>query len=195
MPDILNLLIKKFEEDYRSYSYVMKANHDDDSHIDLILRYYYMAPGFVRMEMIKPFRGAVIAYDPERGTAHVRPFGGVKSFVLELEPGSRLIRGPQDHRVDESDILTLLRTVKDLARKGEVVVNKRKGIIVITVRGKGGHVVRKRIGSFVLQFKERGFIPIYAASYDEEGEFIEEVFFEDFKSPLPLGKDFFDLKR
>ncbi len=190
--DALDIAIKHFEERYRSYSYIMKVNHDGEPDIDMVLRYYFKAPGFVRMEMITPFNGAVLTYDPYRGRAYVRPFAGVKSFVLELDPSSRLIRGPGDHRIDESDVLTLLRTVKDLARKGEVDERKTEKVIEVRVRGKT--TVRGNIAGFLLRFKKETFYPIYASSYDEDGDMIEEVYFEDFRVFKDLEGSLFRLK-
>jgi hypothetical protein len=194
MENVLNLAIQKFEREYLSYSYLLKANHDDEPDIDLVLRYYFKSPGFVRMELIKPFAGTVIAYDPFRGTAHVMPMG-IRGLVLDLSPNSRLIKGPQDHRVDESDVLTLLRTVKELARRGKVVLRKSGGKLILRVEGRKGYVVRKRINAFVLHLDSKRLFPIYAASYDEDGDLIEEVFFEDFRSGLSFEDGFFDLKK
>ncbi len=190
--DALDIAIKHFEERYRSYSYIMKVNHDDEPDIDMILRYYFKAPGFVRMEMITPFKGAVLTYDPHRDRAYVRPFAGVKSFVLELDPSSRLIRGPGDHRIDESDILTLLRTAKDLARKGEVDERETEGVVEVRVRGRT--MVRGNIAEFLLRFERDTFYPVYASSYNKEGDRIEEVYFEEFKVFEDLEDSLFRLK-
>ena len=189
--DFLEEVINRFRKDYHSYTYIMEVNHDDDPDTDMVLRYYYMHPGFVRMELIKPFRGTVLTYDPYRKTAQVRPLG---MFVLELSPDSRLIRGPQDHRIDESDILALLSAVKDLALKGEVVLRKDSKNYILVVKGKN-HVVRKRIAKFVLELDGKTLFPTYAGSYDEEGDLIEEVFFRDIQIRDGFPRDFFRLKK
>ena len=187
--------VKAFEESYRSYSYLMKVNHDDNEDIDMILRYYYLKPGFVRMEMVKPFEGALLTYDPEVGKAYLRPFRMIEGFVLKLDPGSRLIRGPSDHRVDESDILTLLYTVMELLKRGGQRVKKEEGLFIIEVVGKEGHKVRNNISRFVLKIAKDTLFPTYAASFDPEGDLIEEVFFEDVVINPDLDPDFFRIKR
>ena len=191
MENLLEKVINRFRKDYLSYTYIMEVNHDEDPETDMILRYYYMHPGFVRMDLIKPFRGTVLTYDPYRKTAQVKPLG---MFVLELSPESRLIRGPQDHRIDESDILTLLNAVKDLALKGEVVLKKTSESYVLVVRGRS-HVVRKRIAKFVLEPDKETLFPTYAGSYDEDGDLIEEVFFREVEVRDGFPRDFFRLKK
>ncbi len=190
----LERAIELFETKYLSYSYTMKVNHDGEEDIDMVLRYYYLSPGFVRMEMVKPFMGVVLTYDPDKGKAYLRPFPRVKSFVLELDPGSRLIRGPSDHRVDESDILTLLYTVKELLEKGHLEIEDHEDHLTLKVTGKEGHKVRKRIASFVLKLSRETLFPLYVASFDEEGDLIEEVFFEDPVLNPDLEPAFFRLR-
>jgi hypothetical protein len=192
--DPLEEAIRAFETRYRSYVYTMKVNHDGEEGVDMVLRYYYMKPGFVRMEMLKPFKGVVLTYDPERGKAYLRPFPGLRGFVLTLDPDSRLIRGPSDHRVDESDILTLLYTVRDLLRKGRMHTEERGDHIVVRVSGEGGHRVRGRIAEFLLRFSKGTLFPLYAASFDEEGDLIEEVFFEDVVLNPELSLELFRIK-
>lgn len=191
MEGFLDRVIDKFRREYLTYSYVMEVNHDGDPGVDMVLRYYYMHPGFVRMELIRPFGGTVLTYDPYRKVAEVKPLG---MFVLELSPDSRLIRGPQDHRIDESDILTLLATVKELARRGELVLKKTPESFVLVVRGKN-HVVRRNIAKFVLEFDRETLFPTYAGSYDEDGDLIEEVFFKEIEIGRRFSRDMFRLKK
>ena len=195
MHNILHKTIQLFENKYLSYSYLMKANYDYRPDIDMILRYYYRAPGFVRMEMIEPFKGSVLVYNPLSKKAQVKPFPFIKKFVIELPPESKLIRSPSNHRIDESDMLTLLKTVNRLALKGEITVFKRKGHFLLVVQGKGQEVVLGKINKFVLQLDRNTLFPLYAASYDVEGEIIEEVFFEDIRIGLQIDTTLFDLKK
>ncbi len=187
--------IRVFETEYRSYSYLMKVNHDDTEDIDMVIRYYYLKPGFVRMEMVKPFRGALLTYDPETGRAYLRPFRRLRGFVLDLDPGSRLIRGPSNHRVDESDVLTLLYTVRDLLSKGSQRVEEKEGTVLIEVVGEEGHKVRGNIARFVIKLSKETLFPTYAASFDEDGDLIEEVFFEEVVINPDLSPEFFRIKR
>ena len=191
MEGFLESVIEKFKREYRAYFYVMEVNHDGDPDIDMVLRYYYMHPGFVRMELVRPFGGTVLTYDPYRKTAQVKPLG---MFVLELSPDSRLIRDPQDHRIDESDILTLLNTVKELARRGRVLLKKSSGNYILVVKGEN-YVVRKRIAKFVLEFDGKTLFPTYASSYDEEDNLIEEVFFKNIRVKDGFPKGIFRLKK
>ncbi len=173
--------IKLFEDVYVSYSYIMKVNHDEEEDIDMVIKYFYRKPGYVKMEFIKPFKGATLEYDPEENKAYLRPFPKFKNFVLKLSPKSRLIRSPSGHTVDKSDILTLLYTVKELYENGSMKVSEKENLFIVEVKGKEGFTVFNRINKFILHLDKRTLFPVYASSYDDEDYLIEEVFFEDIK--------------
>ncbi|MDQ7081991.1 MAG: hypothetical protein Q9N34_02590 [Aquificota bacterium] len=56
----LDKAIELFETEYKAYSYTMKVNHDGEEGADMVLRYHYLSPGFVRMEMGKTFKRVVL---------------------------------------------------------------------------------------------------------------------------------------
>ena len=87
-------------------------------HSEQIISYRYQKPGFVRMDFIKPHKGAVLIYRPDTGKVRLRPFGIMKPLVLTMKPTARLVRSPSGHRVDESDLGVLLQKAKELADQG-----------------------------------------------------------------------------
>ena len=72
-------------------------------------------------------------------------------------------------------------------------VREKTKSYILVVRGKN-YVVRKRIARFVIEFDRKTLFPLYAGSYDEEGDLIEEVFFQKVRVGVEFGRDFFDLK-
>lgn len=159
-----------------------------------LLKYYYMTPGHVRMDMIKPFKDTTLVYDPTIHKVLVRPFNSLRGLVPEFYPDNPLVKSSKGHRVDESDILTLLRTLKELKDKGEIFVEDRGSSYYIDVRGKKGTTVRKVISRFVLILEKDTLFPKSAASYDQEGQLVEEVFFEDILINRGFSKDIFMLR-
>ncbi|WP_304092534.1 hypothetical protein [Hydrogenobacter thermophilus] len=180
--------IQKFEKEYRSYSYVMKVNDG------MVLRYYYATPGYVRMDIIEPYKGVTLVYDPNIDKVFVRPFKSMKNLILKLSPDNPIVKSSKGHRMDESDVLTLLRTVKELEGNGKMLTEDRGSSYYIDVRGRGGVAVRKVITRFTLLLDKESLFPRYAASYNREGQLIEEVFFEDILINTGFSKDIFILR-
>jgi outer membrane lipoprotein-sorting protein len=58
--DFIATAIKNYEN-VESYRVTLKSG-TGDSHEEI--RYYFKKPGFVRMEFIKPYKGAVLVYSP-----------------------------------------------------------------------------------------------------------------------------------
>lgn len=164
---------------------------------DEVIRYFYKRPGFVRMEFIKPHKGAVLVYDPVKKKVRLRPFGLLKPFVLTLSPDNSLLKSPKGHRVDESDIGELLKTVKALQGNGKTEVIKDEDLgestaKLIRVEGKDGFSVNG-VHSYLLRLDSKNFLPIKASSYNSDGGLIEEVLMDDLEVNTSLSEALFDL--
>lgn len=114
--DPISIAIENYKG-VESYSVTLRSRNDED--FSEIIRYYYKKPGFVRIELIKPYKGAILIYSPFTKEVRLRPFSFWKSFVLTLSPDNRLVKSSRGHRIDASDIGELLRTAK--------ITRKRKG--------------------------------------------------------------------
>jgi MucB/RseB N-terminal domain len=84
------------------------------------IRYFYRQPGWVRMEFVQPHSGVVLIYDP--GTERVRlwPFGLKHALALTFAPDNALVRDHRGHRVDRSDVGTLLANLQALCARGSM---------------------------------------------------------------------------
>ncbi len=162
-----------------------------------IIRYFYKKPGFIRMEFIKPHKGALLVYDPTAKTVRLRPFGFTSLFVLALDPDNSLVKSAQGHRVDESDIGALLRRVQRLqehgatSSKGDEVVGDRKAAIV-SVEGREGYSLQG-IHRYLLWLDKATHLPVKVAAYDDKGKQLEEVVMSDLEVNVVLGDEFFRL--
>ena len=57
-----------------------------------IIRYYFKKPGYVRMEFVAPFNGAVLIYSPLTKQAKLWPFGYRSFPSFNLSPDNGLIQ-------------------------------------------------------------------------------------------------------
>ena len=130
-----------------SYRVTLRSRSDSSSEI---IRYFYKRPGFVRMEFIEPHKGAVLVYNPEKKEAKLLPFGFMKSLVLSMSPDNPLIASSRGHRVDASDIGSLLESAQRLREKGKSGEPRRavtggKKTVLVAVEGEGGATVAGNI--------------------------------------------------
>ena len=169
-----------------TYAVTLDSNRGSE-----VIRYYYKKPGFVRMEFITPHKGAVLVYDPFKKEVSLRPFGFLKPLVLHLSPENTLIRSPDGHTVDKSDIGELLRTIDGLRKNGRLTVigdgevNGRK-VTVVEVEGRPEGPSGR--GRYRLWLEKESKLPLKVESYDSSGK-AEEVVMDDLEvnPPLPGG--------
>lgn len=81
--------------------------------------YTYKKPGFIRMDFIRPHKGAILIFNPIKNKVTLRPFSKW-FFKFNLDPGNRLITDSKGHTVDQSDIGALIRSIVVCAREGSV---------------------------------------------------------------------------
>lgn len=175
-----------------SYSVTLRSSNDEGKEE---IKYHYMKPGFVKMEFVEPHKGAVLVYNPETRKVKLKPFHFLSTFILDLDPDSRLIRSSKGHTVDSSDIGALLERVKELKNAGgaetvaEEEIRGRKAVKVI-VDGRGA-ITKDGVGSYQLWLDTDTAMPLKVISYGAGGEVIEEVLMDDIEVNLGLARSFF----
>jgi hypothetical protein len=152
-------------------------------------RYRYLKPGFIRMDFVRPHAGAVLVYDPKAGDVTLWPFGLHRFPRLALAPDNPLIQGPNAHRIDRSDIGTLLGNVRELERHGEAqLVGKEvigaRDTSYLTVTGAQGYDVAG-VGHYQIWLDLTIGLPIKVISTDAQGELIETVLMDDLRVDVP----------
>ncbi|MEW6109573.1 MAG: DUF1571 domain-containing protein [Nitrospirota bacterium] len=177
-----------------SYSVTLRSRGNDSSEE---IKYYYKRPGFVRMEFIKPHKGAVLVYSPYKKEVRLRPFGFLKPFVLTLNPDNNLIKSSRGHTVDESDIGSLLRTVKKLQADGKTEVAGEEAVgnkpaMLVRVEGNPDFVV-DGIHRYLLWLDKKTFLPLKVSAYDLKGYLVEEVLMDDLDIGIAITESFFEL--
>jgi len=175
---ILDQAVEQFQA-ITSYSTTMRSSGKAEH----IINYRYKKPGYVRMDFIKPHKGAALAYRPETGKVQLRPFGFIKSMVLTMEPTSKLVLSPSGHRVDESDIGVLLKNAQNLAEQGSLEILREEtmqqtAMVVLEIIGEE-NVLVDGVHRYVLWLDKKLKLPRIVESYDSENQLIESLFLDD----------------
>lgn len=161
-----------------------------------VIRYYYKKPGFVRMEFVQPFKGAVLVYSPATQEVHLRPFGTHRSPEFTLSPENRLVRSSAGHRVDHSDIGAMLQSVKALQENGttdvlgEESVDSRQALHV-AITGRENFSV-EGVHRYDLWLETSALWPLKVSSHDANNELIETVVMDDLEINPAFPDDFFN---
>ncbi|MGR4069554.1 hypothetical protein OCT51_04615 [Halomonas sp. LR3S48] len=161
-----------------------------------VIRYSYQQPGYVRMDMETPYRGAVLIYRPDTGKVQLWPFGGPGSRPgLSLRPTNRMVRSSRGHRVDQSDVGTLLRNVQQLQQHGSArllgpATLDGHSVQHVVVESEPGRTVHE-VARYDLWLDEETLFPLRVISYDRRGERLESVHLEDVELDPAFPPDHF----
>ncbi len=191
MSDPISAAIENYEN-IHSYQVTLRSYGDEPEEI---IRYYYKKPGFIKMEFIKPYRGAVLVYNPSKDEVKLRPFGFLKPLVLTMAPDNSLITSSRGHRVDESDIGALLDMVKRLQLQGKTEIQGEeilggKKTIRVSVKGNEDFTVDS-IHRYLLWLDVKTYLPLKVSAYSIDDELIEEVMMDDLEINIDFHEDYF----
>lgn len=183
-------------EHYRNveaYQMTVKSSSGDKTEI---MRYYFRKPGYVRMEFVRPFNGAVLVYDPASKQARLWPFGYRSFPALTLNPENRLIQSSTGQRVDRSDVGALYQNVKALQEQGktEVVGIEPVGgkeTTHIAVEGEGDFSVGA-VHRYQLWLDRSTGFPVKVSSHDVVGQLIEVVEMDELQINPEFPEGFFN---
>ena len=189
--DTITAALKSYDTvaSYRVTLRVMHGNSND------IIQYSFKKPGFVRMDFVKPHKGAVLVYDPAANRVRLQPFGISKAFALSLSPDSRLVKSPSGHQVNESDIGALLRRVLLLQKQGLATVQGEelvggKATVLVNIVGKDGFSL-DATHSFLLNLDAATLLPLQVRTYDVAGKLLEKVLMDDLETDVHFDDHFF----
>jgi outer membrane lipoprotein-sorting protein len=189
--DILQQAVNQFQA-ITSYSTTMRS-YGKEEHI---INYRYKKPGYVRMDFVKPHKGAALVYQPTTGKVQLRPFGFSKWLTLTMKPTAKLVRSPSGHRVDESDIGVLLNNAQKLAQQGSLKVlreetRQQTSMVVLEIIGKESMLV-DGVHRYLLWMDKKLKLPRIVESYNNEDQLIESLFLDDL-TINPEFAEIFDL--
>lgn len=175
-----------------SYQVTLRVTHGRSNEI---IKYFFKKPGFVRMEFVRPHKGAVLVYDPATHRVRLQPFGISRAFSLSLSPDSALVKSSSGHRVDETDIGTLLDRVRQLQTVGQATVQGEEDVggkpsLLVNIEGKPGVVV-DGAHRFLLNLDAATLLPLQVRTYDAAGHPLETVLMDDLETDVQFEDHFF----
>ena len=179
-----------------SYQTITKSYVGSKSDSPDIVRYYYNKSGAVRMEVVEPFNGAVLIYNPvtELVKLWLFGYGSVPSF--SLSPENKWIQSSSGQRVVRSDIGALYEDVILLQRQGKTTVVgtetvEKQAALYVIVEGNPGVAV-EGVSRFDLWFDVQTSLPLKVISYKADGSQIERIEMSEYQVNPAFPKGFFD---
>lgn len=160
-----------------------------------LMRYSYRKPGYVRMDFTAPHPGAVLIYNPESGKVRVWPFGAGTLPVLSLAPTNSLVQDQNGHRVDQSDVGTLLRNIRRLQHGGRTsVIGKEslagQAVWHLSIVGSAGSLV-SNVHRYDVWLEGNPGFPIKVISYAADDKRLETVVMDAMVFNVHFPADFF----
>jgi outer membrane lipoprotein-sorting protein len=160
-----------------------------------IIHYFYQRPGYIRMEFVNPHKGAVLTYEPVKQTVTIRPFGLIPSVFFTLSPNNSLVKSSRGHRVDESDIGSLLQSVHKLQKQGKTTIMGEELVgmniaRVVLVEGVKDFAVGG-IHRYILWLDGKNILPLKIKAFGSAGDLVEEVLMDDLVINIPLKPGLF----
>lgn len=156
-----------------------------------IARYFFRKPGWVRMELIQPYHGMILIYDPDERGVRLWPFGAQHGPVLHFSPDHPLLRDHHGHRIDQSDVGALLDNLRALRAGGALrLLQAAQPALGFEVAG-GPHAAVGAVRRYCVWLAQPSGFPIRIESYDGQGERLEHVEIRDVQIDVDLPHDFF----
>lgn len=159
------------------------------------IRYYYKS-SYIRMEFIKPLPGVILTYNPIKKEVRIRPFRFI-NHVVTLSPDNDMIQSSAGHKVDESDIGSLLAIVAKLQANGKTYIRGDESLsgrqtVMVNVTGIEDFAICD-IHQYDLWLDKMTYLPLKIISYNLREEVIEEVLMDDLEIDVVLPDNLFDL--
>ena len=176
-----------------SYQATVKSSNGSRTEI---MRYYFKKPGYVRMEFIQPFGGAVLVYDHAKGRARLWPFSYWSFPALSLSPENHLIQSATGQRVDRSDVGALYQNVRIMQEHGKTEVAGTemvggKETLHVTIEGEKNFTVGG-VHRYQLWLEQEALFPLRISSHDVARHLIETVEMNELKINPEFPPDFFE---
>jgi len=159
------------------------------------IRYFYKST-CIRMEFIRPFPGVVLTYDPAKKEVRLRPFS-FADHVVTFSPDSEIIQSSAGHKINESDIGSLLGIAARLQSNGKTYITGEESLsgrqtVMMEITGNGDFNIRG-IHRYDLWLDKTTYLPLKIVAYDQHGRVIEEVLMDDLETDLDLPDSLFHL--
>jgi outer membrane lipoprotein-sorting protein len=190
----VNLLSTALERYQRldGYRATIKSFRQDDGEI---IHYHYQRPGRIRMEFVKPHKGAILTYNPDNQRVYLWPLGTMLIPPVVLSPDNPLVQSSTGQRVDHSDIGSLLANILHLQDGGATELHGEETVdgrptVHLSVRG-APNAAPGKVQRYDIWLDKSIELPRKVVSYDGQGHEIETVVLEDLEIDPAFPARFF----
>ena len=190
----MNLLSTALERYQRlnGYQATIKSFRDDDGEV---IRYHYQQPGRIRMEFVKPHKGAILTYNPDNQHVYLWPLGTMLIPPVVLSPDNPLVQSSTGQRVDHSDIGSLLANILRLQEGGTTELHGEEAVdgraaLHLSVRG-APDAAPGKVHRYDIWLDKATDLPRKVISYDRADRAIETVVLEDLEIDPAFPPRFF----
>lgn len=156
------------------------------------LLYAYRKPGWVRMDVLSPYAGAVLVYSPVNQHIRLWPFG-LSWPSVGLSTEHPLVTSPRGHRVDSSDVGVLLQNVLRMQQSGQTLVQEEaqlsgRSVWHLVVTGAAGE---NDVARYELWLDQEWLFPLKVIGSDGRGNRLETVWLKQIELNPPFAANFF----
>lgn len=125
-------------KEVRSYQCAYQAKtFYEGKQTESLMRYSYLSPNKIRMDIEKPKKGAVLIYNPEvSNLVKVRPFPKLKFFVLNYALNDKKVSSDSGGTVDRSDLNHRAETICQLLQK-RINKGSRDSLLILSTDQQG----------------------------------------------------------
>ena len=143
-----------------------------------------------------PIKRATLVYRTDSQKVQIRPFGFSMFLKLTKKPTAKLGLNRSGHKVDESDLVTLLENARRLAKQDSIEVLREEikheiPMLVVKITGEPEALV-DGVHSYLLWMDKSLKLPRIIESYDDQDQLIEGLFIDDLRIN-PVFGEIFDL--
>jgi outer membrane lipoprotein-sorting protein len=185
-------------KDY-SFDYTMKVFKDRKTIVEQGVFYFKQKPRMIRLEETGSYKKGSVAILGANGKVKAHMGGGMKMFVVELDPDSNMLKSANGFPMTDSDFSSLSQALKSYLKKGVTAQVTREAfdmkaehdrVFVLELRkNKDTSKIWKRVA-----VSSRTHLPVQWWDYDDDGELWSHANWDGFKPNQQLADSLFNIK-
>ncbi|MEJ2727913.1 MAG: hypothetical protein P8185_05260 [Deltaproteobacteria bacterium] len=159
--------------------------------------YTFKKPHRIRLDFESPHSGMILIYPDKNGKVAIYPSGWARIFAFHLAPGSSLLQGPSNQRIDQTDIGLLIdnisHSLKD-QRRGPVEFHEDQKVIEVRVLAEDHF--RKGLETLYHFFIDPHlWLPTGVQEFTANGNLRRAVTFRNLRINIGISDSFFQINR
>ncbi len=182
-----------------SFDFTMKVFKDKKTVVEEGIFYFKQKPRMIRLEETGSFKKGSVAILGANGKVKAHMGGGMKMFVVELDPNNAMLRSANGFPMTDSDFISLGQALKSYLKQGVTSQVTREAfdmkaehdrVFVLELRKtKDTSKLWKRVA-----VSARTHLPLQWWDYDDDGDLWSHANWNDFKPNQQLADSLFNIK-